>query len=252
MYSGLPGLLNPLEQIKLISRFFMTGVWGLGKAFAPEGEKSIEFRELLSHGSREIKFVGVWDTVGAMGIPISFLGLFDDKDEFYDTKIGKNIRIARHALAIDEHRKDFEPTIWKHADNMDLKQVWFAGAHADIGGSYKPDAGGFVMSDNSLGWMIKEAEDAGLTIEEHLKESIKESIKESPLAKIHNSRRSFYRVKEKHYRTIDHGCGPVIIHDSVKQRWDRDPKYRPENLEKGLGSGLLCCQKACLMGGKFW
>jgi hypothetical protein len=230
MYSGLPGLLNPLEQIKLISRFFMTGVWGLGKAFAPEGEKSIEFRELLSHGSREIKFVGVWDTVGAMGIPISFLGLFDDKDEFYDTKIGKNIRIARHALAIDEHRKDFEPTLWKHADNMDLKQVWFAGAHADIGGSYKPDAGGFVVSDNSLGWMIKEAEDAGLTIEEHLKESIKESIKESPLAKIHNSRRSFYRVKEKHYRTIDHGCGPVIIHDSVKQRWDRDPKYRPENL----------------------
>ncbi len=83
----------------------MTGVWGLGKAFAPEGEKSI-----------------------------------------------------------DEHRKDFEPTIWKHADNMDLKQVWFAGAHADIGGSYKPDADGFVVSDNSLGWMIKEAEDAGLTI----------------------------------------------------------------------------------------
>jgi len=70
-----------------------------GKAYAPEGEKSKEFRRQHSHESREVKFVGVWDTVGAMGIPISFLGLFDDKDEFYDTKIGKNVRIARHAMA---------------------------------------------------------------------------------------------------------------------------------------------------------
>ena len=54
---------------------------------------------------------------GAMGIPISFLGLFEDKDEFYDTKIGSNVRIARHAMAIDEHRKDFEPTIWEKDDN---------------------------------------------------------------------------------------------------------------------------------------
>ena len=116
-----------------------------GKAFAPEGKKSKEFRSRHSHESREVKFVGVWDTVGAMGIPISFLGLFDDKDEFYDTKIGKNVRIARHAMAIDEHREDFMPTIWQPREDMDLKQVWFAGAHADIGGSYKPDADGAVV-----------------------------------------------------------------------------------------------------------
>jgi uncharacterized protein (DUF2235 family) len=226
----LCGLINNCGIIKrpdaaLIQKAFNHYKRG-GKPFAPEGEKSIEFRKLHSHGSREIKFVGVWDTVGAMGIPISFLGLFDDKDEFYDTKIGKNIRIARHAMAIDEHRTDFKPTIWRARENMDLKQVWFSGAHADIGGSYKPDANGFVLADNSLDWMIKEAQDSGLTTEEYLKES----IKKSPLAKIHNSRRSFYRVKEKYFRPIDHCCGPVIIHDSVKQRWDNDPKYRPQNL----------------------
>ncbi len=199
-----------------------------GAAFAPEGEESIKFRERYSYESREIKFVGVWDTVGAMGIPISFLGFFDDKDEFYDTKIGKNIRIARHALAIDEHREDFRPTIWKHRQNMDLKQVWFAGAHADIGGSYKPDKNGYEMSDNALDWIIREAEHFGLTIEDHLKRM----IKKKPLAGIHNSRRSFYRVKKKYLRDIDHGKGPVLMHTSVKQRWDELPGYRPGNLKK--------------------
>jgi hypothetical protein len=70
--------------------------------------------------SRDIKFVGVWDTVGVMGIPVFFIGLFDDDDEFYDTKIGKNVRIARRALAIDEHRSNFDPAVWKPQDNMDF------------------------------------------------------------------------------------------------------------------------------------
>jgi len=203
-----------------------------GPKFSPDGENSVEFRNLHAHPSREIKFVGVWDTVGAMGIPISWVGLFDDKDEFYDTKIGKNIKIARHALAIDEHRKDFEPTIWIPRQNMDLKQVWFTGAHTDIGGSYKPEDDGSVLSDNALGWTIKEAQKAGLTIEDHLKGSL---IK-SPLAKLHNSRRSFYRVKKKYFRPIDHGNGPVMIHKSVKMRWDQNPNYRPKNLTEYINT----------------
>ncbi len=201
-----------------------------GAAHKPEGEKSIEFRDQHSHPSREIKFVGVWDTVGAMGIPISFLGLFNDKDEFYDTKLGSNIRIARHAMAIDEHREDFEPTVWQPRQNMNIKQVWFTGAHADIGGSYKPADDGSVLSDNALGWMIKEAQDSDLTIEDHLTGN----VNESPFAILHNSRRSLYRVKKKFFRPINHGHGSVLIHKSVKLRWDQDPKYRPKNLEKYL------------------
>jgi len=107
-------------------------------------------------------------------------------------RLEKNVRIARHAMAIDEHREDFMPTIWQPRENMDLKQVWFAGAHADIGGSYKPDADGAVLSDNCLAWMISQAQEAGLATEQHLTDS----IKPGPLAKIHNSRRSFYRAKK--------------------------------------------------------
>ncbi|MDA3886876.1 MAG: DUF2235 domain-containing protein [Candidatus Delongbacteria bacterium] len=199
-----------------------------GKDFGPKGKKSVEFRNDHSHPSREIKFVGVWDTVGAMGIPISFLGLFDDQDEFYDNKIGKNVCIARHAMAIDEHRSDFVPTIWKPREDMDMKQVWFCGAHSDIGGSYKPDKDGTVLSDIAFDWMINEAGGAGLSVESHL---VKD-ISNNPLATLHNSRRSFYRVKRKYYRPIRHKKGDILIHESVKVRWDKDLKYRPKNLKK--------------------
>ncbi|MCD4828004.1 MAG: DUF2235 domain-containing protein [Candidatus Cloacimonetes bacterium] len=199
-----------------------------GASFAPKGNKSIEFRNNHSHESREIKFVGVWDTVGAMGIPISFLGLFEDKDEFYDTKMGRNIGIARHALAIDEHRSDFEPTIWTPKDGMDIEQVWFVGAHTNIGGNYRPDKNGAMLSDNALDWMIKEAAKTGLTFENHLTPN----TTNSPFAGVFNSRRSFYRAKKKYYRPIDHKKGRVLIHSSVKQRWDQNSKYRPDNLKK--------------------
>ena len=200
--------------------------------FKPEGPGSIAFREKHAHSnsSREVKFVGVWDTVGAMGIPISFLGLFDDKDEFYDTKIGRNVRIARHAMAVDEHRQDFKPTVWKPRENMDMKQVWFTGAHSDVGGSYQPDPDGSLLADIPLGWMMAEADTAGLTLEPHLHAS----LNPNPVAELHISRRSFYRVKRPHYRKIAHGEGDVLVHASVKQRWEQDPKYRPKNVRKYL------------------
>ncbi|MBU8934125.1 MAG: DUF2235 domain-containing protein [candidate division Zixibacteria bacterium] len=203
-----------------------------GRAYHPDGDKSVAFRNEHSHRSREVKFVGVWDTVGAMGIPLSFLGLFDDKDEFYDTKIGRNVRIARHAMAIDEHRSDFEPTTWTPRENMDLVQVWFAGAHSNIGGSYKPDKDGTLMSDHALGWMIKEAQSSGLSIETH----IRQRLTNNPLATLHNSRRKFYRIKKTFYRPIDHKKGAVLIHESVKQRWDQDAKYRPKNLDNYISA----------------
>ena len=199
--------------------------------FAPKGQQSIDFRKEHSHPSRQVHFVGVWDTVGAMGIPISFLGLFDDKDEFYDTKLGRNVSVARHALAIDEFRLDFKPTIWEPREEVDIKQVWFAGAHGNVGGS-EPDADGSSLSDFALDWMLREATASGLSIEQHLKDS----ISANPLATIQESRRSFYRIKRKLYREIDHGKGAILIHNSVKLRWEQDSSYRPNNLRRYIST----------------
>jgi len=195
--------------------------------WAPDGEKAKSFRIKHSHSSRAVKFVGVWDTVGAMGIPLSFLGLFEDKDEFYDTKLGRNVSIARHALAIDEHRDDFEPTIWSQRRDMDLKQVWFSGSHSDIGGSYKPSPDGSLASDYPLEWMLKEALEAGLQTEEH----ILTALRLNPLSPLNNSRRSFYRIKKKFFREIADKKSEVLIHNSVKKRYEADDTYRPINLK---------------------
>ena len=203
-----------------------------GETYSPSGFRSKEFRRAHSHRSRQVHFVGVWDTVGAMGIPLSFLGLFEDKDEFYDTKIGRNVSVARHALAIDELRTDFEPTVWQERAGMSLVQAWFVGAHSDLGGGYKRDRDGTLLSDLALEWMLKEASDNDLTTETYLRRD----LQPNPLATLHQSRRKFYRLKRKYHRPIDHGHGKILFHRSVKERWERDRKYRPKNLVDYLSS----------------
>lgn len=198
-----------------------------GKGNKPDGQNAIDFRANFAHESKKIKFVGVWDTVGAMGIPISFLGIFEDKDEFYDTKLGRNVDIARHALAIDEQRSDFLPTIWVPRPGIDIKQTWFSGVHADIGGGYKPDKSGLIASNAPMHWMAEEASSFGLGFEPYW---VSTSDSDS-LPKLNKSRRSFYRLRKKYLRPIEHGMGKVLIHKSVKKRWDSDPSYRPDNLE---------------------
>lgn len=195
--------------------------------YAPKGKKSIEFRKNHAHPSKEIRFLGVFDTVGALGIPISELGSLNAEDEFYDSKMGPNVRIARHALAIDERRYDFEPTILKPRGKPDLKQVWFVGSHSDVGGGYK-DKGGRLLSDIALGWMMGEAKQAGLSFEKHLGQR----LKPDPVAKLHDSSRLIFRSWKNIWRPINHRKGKVLIHKSVKERWEQDPKYRPENLRK--------------------
>ncbi len=149
------------------------------------------------------------------------------KDEFYDTKIGPNVDIARHAMAIDEVRSDFEPTIWDPRKKLDLKQVWFAGVHSNIGGSYAPDKEtGGLLSDIPLEWMMQQAAEAGLVLETHLKSSLNGRYD----ATLHNSRKHIYRSKRPLYRPINHKKSEVLIHQTVKQRWDNDEAYRPKNL----------------------
>lgn len=192
----------------------------------PNGKTSKEFRHNYCHVSNAVHFVGVWDTVGALGIPFSLLGLFDRNDQFYDTKMGPNIKYARHALSIDEQREDFEPTIWRVREGVDLKQIWFSGVHCDVGGSYKPDKStGLFASDTPLGWMLDQARQAGLSIEAHLFESLTNGVE----GKLHKSRTSIYRVKKPFYRELD--VEGTAIHPSVKQRYEMDSKYRPKKLK---------------------
>ncbi len=197
-----------------------------GKRHAPEGEASIAFRKQHSHPSRNVAFLGVWDTVGSLGVPFSVMGLLDGSDEFYDTKVGRNVGMARHAMAIDEVRTDFEPTIIRPREADDVKQIWFAGCHSDVGGGFRPDANGGLLSDYPLEWMVDEAKLAGITIESHLKNR----LSDRPRSRLHPSRKKLFRFRSKYVRPIDHGHGAVLIHSSVERRFQADSKYRPKNL----------------------
>lgn len=200
-----------------------------GSAYRPDGAESVRFRKEHSHESRRIHFVGAWDTVGSLGVPFSLMGLFDSKDEFYDTKLGSNVDIARHALAIDERREDFEPTLWQPRNGLDLRQVWFAGVHSDVGGSYPPDDQGLLASDHALQWMMQQAVDVGgLELEAHLEES----LNPDPRAALHKSRRHVYRLSKPLVRTLSPPGLDTEVHPSVWERWDRDSGYRPVNLRE--------------------
>ncbi len=110
------------------------------------------------HKDVRIHCVGVWDTVGSLGIP-GDLGrrLLSDPYHFHDVGLSKKVDVALHAIAIDEKRSAFAPTLWVKPKNSALpenqivEQVWFSGVHSNIGGSYT-DTG---LSDITLDWMAK-------------------------------------------------------------------------------------------------
>jgi uncharacterized protein (DUF2235 family) len=136
---------------------------GKGKAGADAYFRTAEaFRETYSSVACDPHFVGVWDTV-------SSVGWVDNQLSLPFTAENDAIAIGRHAIAIDERRAFFRTNLWRGRDGeppagpKDLKQVWFAGVHCDVGGGYPEDRS--HLSAIALLWMVREAEVAGLLID---------------------------------------------------------------------------------------
>lgn len=210
---SLAGLIRNCGIVKRASAELIPHAYELyrkrSSASAPGSDNAEQFRtEHAIADQSEIEFVGVWDTVGALGIPAPFLGtLGTDRYLFHDTEPSKIIRRARHAVSIDENRLDFEPSIWTHKAGLDLKQVWFAGVHTDIGGGYaERELGNFAGQ-----WMVEEARAAGLALEPHVTGDLKGDHR----GKQHNEYKGFYRAMR---RSLVRNVEPVL-HRSVYERW---------------------------------
>jgi glutathione S-transferase len=108
-----------------------------------------------------IKSVGVWDTVGSMGIPNYVKGARSDFFSFVDTQLPSAVEHGFHAMALDEQRRDFPVTRWD--EDGRVEQVWFVGAHADVGGGYPPAESG--LSDLTLDWMTQRLAGVGVLFE---------------------------------------------------------------------------------------
>lgn len=113
-----------------------------------------------------VTMVGVWDTVGSLGIPAIFGGVSPLIYGFLDTSLHPNVKNAFQALAIDERRKEFPPTLWtsQPVSGQTIEQVWFCGVHSDVGGGYgaSGDDDNTTLSDITLSWMIHRAQDLGV------------------------------------------------------------------------------------------
>ncbi len=191
----------------------------------PDVASAHRFRRAYSR-TLKVKFLGVWDTVGALGIPLGIFGRRNErKYSFHDTRISAIVEHAYHALAIDEKRKPFAPTIWKtKPGRKNSGQAWFAGVHSDVGGGY-PDTG---LSYKAFLWMVEKAVACGLSVDKTYAKSLK--MKNSP-EKLHNSYTFVYRALGKYIRPIGVTNSDESVHPSALAR-RRDRKgYRPQNLE---------------------
>jgi len=129
-----------------------------------------------------IEFIGVWDTVGALGAPTPLLKKITNLYiGFHDAKLGKSVRNAFHALGVSERRRSFKPNLWtgEEAQDQVVEQVWFPGVHSNIGGSYAST----VLSNVSLKWMVDKARQCGLSFNNILMEDLEEKMSKEHISK---------------------------------------------------------------------
>jgi len=196
--------------------------------------------------------MGIWDTVKAYGWirPKSFPAL----------RHNPSVSAVRHAVALDERRALFQMTGWGDRHGQ-VKEVWFAGDHSDVGGGHPCNS---PLADAVLTWMLGEATQAGLLIDPaqwKTVDSIAESGKLAPTTKPNSLMKGGFRIPfptvelnnsgyppkrdlgiwpvgirrpAVHAEPIgDDEHSPLLFHDSVRRRQQDDPRYRIENLLAG-------------------
>jgi uncharacterized protein (DUF2235 family) len=199
-----------------------------------------------------IKVVAVWDTVGSLGIPfLSIEGISRQTFGFLHTGLRTSIENGYHALAIDEHRKDFLPTLWTVRRGKggstaaprplsSVEQRWFVGAHANVGGGYNDN----LLGQIPLRWMMKKASIHGLQFKNDvevdgdvLKATIAPSYEEFMYG-------IYCKAIARRYRPV--GADPEeqadglhisineTIDASVFERWRKVSDYRPKNLAEWI------------------
>ena len=216
---------------------------GVDSEAGKKGASTAEFKRDFCHPDTPIHFIGVFDTVGALGVP----GALRRRHQFHDVKLGAAVKNARQALAVDEQRMKFEPCLWDAVDETccedpRVKQVWFEGCHSDVGGGFK-DTG---LSDTALLWIVAEANEQGLAFDEEL---LRRYVACGESAIRHDSSKFFFRLLDLFIRAkIRLGradgrafdkrdrrlhrpdCVSVRVAESTADHFRSDAGYRPRNL----------------------
>lgn len=202
----------------------------------------------------QIRYLGVWDTVGALGLPNYFriARFFNGRHRFHDAKLSRSVVAARHALAIDEYRRAFEPSVWANLDTLNdaaaasgravpFEQIWFPGDHGSIGGGgdiEKLSSGGFL-------WIAEGAADMGLSFRKvALEQARARADHRGPLTNQSKKSGGIMRLLSRAARQ-----GPMLpthISESAYKRWHEPADALPE---KKLYRPAALARIAELLGG---
>ena len=208
-------------------------------------EEATVFKERfgVEEKSCNVYFIGVWDTVGALGVPTAgLLGWWTRRRSgFHDVKLGPGVKYAYHALAINERRGPFKPTLWETSKHINpgqaVEQVWFPGVHSNIGGGYA-DTG---LSDRALVWMINKAAHAGLKVDNTF---IEKRTDPNWFGELRDSMSAMYKVL-LHNLPKDRPIGlsdpaTEYLHISAGGRWTHpsSPEQAPENYKDAVNRGV--------------
>lgn len=247
----LAGLLNKVGLIEKEGDYFLPEIYSCYELNHGPGTPQWEhaFRRVKERQPcPPIKFIGVWDTVGALGAP-GFIGKVastlkkGNKYAYHDVGLHPAIQNAYHAMAIDERRSPFKPTLWERPAgwNGHLEQAWFPGVHSNVGGGYSPDG----LANEALHWIVEKAEALGLEFDASYLAPFRPCFN----AFRHESMSAKYRVFGEYRRPIGanlaHG---EMVHQSALDRRNYfnglphpdeqagETKYTPGNLELFLAA----------------
>ncbi|MFF0082433.1 DUF2235 domain-containing protein [Streptomyces canus] len=257
---SLAGLVHNCGILRPEQAYRIDEAWALyrSRVDKPTSVAATLFRGAYAYET-EIRFVGVWDTVGSLGIPVPAPGFlqplvdrFNHRWAFHDTTLSKSVNGAFQALAVDEERSAFPPTLWRQdedaAEGQELRQVWFSGVHTAVGGGEK-DSG---LSDITLLWMVRQAARYDLEFDPRVlsekgpdtmdpDECVDFAVQPNPMGPWDPSRKGFFRLFKPLHRPIGqekdaqgHLVGQEHLADTVLLRRKGDADYRPPELESYL------------------
>jgi uncharacterized protein (DUF2235 family) len=206
-------------------------------AFAAYREKDSASRQSMlaalkqkyAIANADLAMVGVWDTVGALGIPAVFGGVDMLRYGFCDTNLHPNVKNAYHAVSIDERRREFPATLWTSAPaaGQTIEQVYFTGVHCDIGGGYNETG----LSDITLSWMMRKAAALGVDFDATVFAQYENLDPKNALDVKHESWTPLWAFPNP--RSVSDNAS---ISNSALIRLQHDASYKPVNLKQNGGT----------------
>ena len=225
----LVGFMNKVGLLQKDDEYYTPELYGLYESSIQLGSPEWDhaFRHIKdTRPCPPIHFIGVWDTVGALGPPGILGQIFNrNKYKYHDIDLHSNVLHAYHAVAIDERRKPFAASLWQRPTdrNGTLEQVWFAGVHSNVGGGYHPDG----LANEALHWLVEKAESLGLQFDNQFLTHYRPCFN----SLLQDSMSALYRVMGPNERIIG-AADNEAIHQSVLDRVSLSTcQYDPPNLK---------------------